>query len=376
MVGSYLLADTVLGLRPSAPGRSTATPKITVIVPVFNEPEGVLRPVLEAWRRMDYPDYEVLLADDSDVPVDGGGFRVVRRGSREGFKGGALRNAIAQADPRSEWVAVFDADCVPARDALRRMASHFAPGVGAVQGYQTMARNRTRNLLTRFIFYAHALADLQLRGRTRYRGFVCAQGTVQAYRLEAVRSVGGVAPYLTVNEDLDTSFRLLKAGWRIVFDSGIVGDHLAPERVTTFWRQLVRWTSSTVREYRRHLPSFLASDGAGSVRKADSVAFLLTWTLTMIVTPTLFFIPLLGALVAPLPLWWTAGVTAMPFLLFGVVGATRRSLRAGAEGVLLYFLLLVPGFFVSWYAVVKGLVSEGTFNRTNKLVHEYAEEPA
>ena len=376
-VGMYLVANTLLGLHTKYVAENTPIfPPISVLIPVYNEPIDALSPVLEAWRNVDYPDFEVIFVDDSTVPMDSAEFKCIRRVNRIGYKGGALRNAMYFINSKSEWVAVFDADCVVSPDVLKRMATHFNIGVGAVQGYQKIGRNYHQNALTRFIAMAASLANLQLLGRRQYHGFVCTQGTVMAYRVQAVREIGGLAPYITVNEDLDTSFRLFKAGWDIEYDGNIIGDHISPERVRTFWRQLIRWTSSTVREYRRHLGSFLLSTNVSLKRKLDSLAFLTFWILSLMVAPTIFFIPLIGKLLFALSPWITVVAVAIPVILFSTAGLVERALHRIPEALLLYFLLLIPGYFVSWYAVMKGLFVDGTFTRTNKTIYENEEMSA
>src|SRR5262249_59709718 len=56
----------------------------------------------------------------------------IHRTNRQGFKAGALENGLATA--KGEYVAVFDADFVPAPDFLERTVPFFADAkVGMVQ---------------------------------------------------------------------------------------------------------------------------------------------------------------------------------------------------------------------------------------------------
>jgi cellulose synthase/poly-beta-1,6-N-acetylglucosamine synthase-like glycosyltransferase len=94
--------------------------------------------VIDAVCRIDWPRdrLEVQVLDDSDDETVGivgrrtamwirRGVRVlhVRRGTREGFKAGALAYGLRQT--RAELIAIFDADFVPAPDFLRRIAGAF-----------------------------------------------------------------------------------------------------------------------------------------------------------------------------------------------------------------------------------------------------------
>ncbi len=376
LLGAYLLTCLVPSylVKPKA-GRSGATPFISVVVPVYQESPETLLPALASWAAVDYPNWELVVADDTPgapAITYPKWVRVIRRSDRSGFKGGALRNASEQLAPSSEWMAVFDADARVPRDVLRRAATHFNDGTSIVQGYQrqavSMAKTGGKSLLASFVYAAHWLANRLLYGRWLLGGFVCSQGTTMFYRLSAVREIGGLAPYSTVNEDLDTSFRLKMAGHKIVYDPELVGDGEAPRGIKHFVQQQVRWTSSTVREYRRHLGAFLRSPRVRRREKADSILFLLTWVATLVITPTVAFIPFLFPLD---PAEWTFNwgwpgpslfvlllPVVFPVVLFTAYGAFHRNLGVGARALGTYFALLVVGYFVSFYSVIVGLAKD------------------
>lgn len=69
---------------------------------------------------MDYPNYEVILADDStDETIDiikqwenHPRVKISRRLSRDGYKGETLREALKITESRAEFVLIFDADFI------------------------------------------------------------------------------------------------------------------------------------------------------------------------------------------------------------------------------------------------------------------------
>ena len=372
ILSAYLISNLLASIALPPPERryrcSPTFPMVSVVLPVYNEPEAIVRASIASWKAVRYPAFEIILADDSTVPLelDDPTVRVVRRTNREGYKGGALRNVFDKLDPRSEWMVVFDADFLVDPDVLVRFTEHYAPGVGAVQGFQAMGRNDPPSYLTRFSESFHAVANALLAGRQRLGGFVGVQGTVEAYRVEAIRSIGGIAPYATANEDLDTTFRLRKAGWKIVYDPRIVGRGIAPERYRVFFIQNTRWTSTTVREYRRHWGSFLRSPSVPWVEKFDSALFLLTWTNSLVVTPTLVFLPWALLSLHLIPLWLSVLITLLPISLFTLPALTGASARLGLTGWMGYYILLVPGYFVMFRAALLGLFTEPGFVRTLK----------
>jgi len=365
---SNLLAGVLLPMPDRRYSRHPAFPMISVVIPVFNEPATIIQASLASWRAVRYPAFEIIVADDSTEPLalNDPMVRVIRRSNREGFKGGALRNVVGHLDPRSEWMVVFDADFRVDPDVLVRFSEHYTPGVGAVQGFQSMGRNDPPRYLTRFSESFHVVANALLAGRYRLRGFVGVQGTVESYRIEAIRSIGGIAPYSTANEDLDTTFRLRKAGWKIVYDPRIVGKGVAPDRYKVFFLQNTRWTSTTVREYRRHWGSFLRSRSVPWFEKFDSALFLLTWTNSLVVTPTLVFLPWALLSLHLIPLWLSVLITILPLSLFTLPILSGASARLGLIGWMGYYILLIPGYFVMFRACLLGLFTDPGFERTLK----------
>ena len=120
-------------------------PKVTVQLPVFNE-RYVAGRLLGAVGAFDYPRerLEIQVLDDStdDTPgivaavahrLRAEGIEIVhlRRQVRTGFKAGALAEGLARA--QGEFIAIFDADFVPAPDFLKATLRYFAPDVAVVQ---------------------------------------------------------------------------------------------------------------------------------------------------------------------------------------------------------------------------------------------------
>ena len=377
LVGVYLMVCFLFSFtRKSDAGPMTAFPFISVVIPIYKESPETLRPVLDSWAAVDYPNWELIVADDTPVKpaVEYPPWvRVIRRDHREGYKGGALRAASEQLSPRAEWMAVFDGDARVLPGALRRAATHFAPGVAIVQGYQRQSSSggmgRRTDLLARFVMGTHWIANRLLYGRWLMGGFVCSQGTSMFYRLSSVRSIGGLAPYVTANEDLDTSFRLKQAGHKVIYDPELVGDGEAPLTVRHFVHQQIRWTSSTVREYRRHFIGFVRSSKPSRKEKVDSALFLLTWVLGLVVTPTLAFIPILfplssitgsfrwswPGLLHAWPLWLPA---LYPLVIFTGYGIARKSTKEAVTSLAAYFALLFIGYFIAFYSIFLGLTTD------------------
>ena len=123
---------------PTPKGTLAVMPRVTIQLPVFNEMYVVER-LIDAVCRIEYPadKYEVQVLDDSTDETcglaracverwkqKGVDISYIHRNDRSGFKAGALENGLKYA--KGEFVAVFDADFVPAPDLLKRTVPLFS----------------------------------------------------------------------------------------------------------------------------------------------------------------------------------------------------------------------------------------------------------
>jgi cellulose synthase/poly-beta-1,6-N-acetylglucosamine synthase-like glycosyltransferase len=235
------------------PADPSAWPKVTVQLPLKNEFYVVER-VIRAAAALDYPrqalDIQVL--DDStdetrertrkivdELRAAGHSIVLVTRDEPRGFKAGALNHGLESA--RGEFLAMFDADCAPPPDFLRRVIPHFADSkVGCVQVRWSFL-NRHQSLLTRlqaivldglFVVdqYARAESALPLQFN----------GTNGVWRRAAIEAAGGWNPEILA-EDADLSFRAYLAGYRVVHLRDYAVPTEIPEDMAAFRAQQRRW---------------------------------------------------------------------------------------------------------------------------------------
>jgi len=203
-------------------------PPLSIHVPIYNE-RYVVRRLLEAVLSLDYPSHrlQVVVVDDStdDTSViveefvrsnSHNGIEVIhlRRRSREGFKAGALQEALRVT--RGEFVAVFDADFVPPKDFLKRVLPYLLADerTGAVQvrwghlngGNSSLTRGQALNLDMHF--------EVEQRARSSAGLFLNFNGTAGVWRRRCIEDSGGWRPFLA--EDLELSVRAYLKGWRVL----------------------------------------------------------------------------------------------------------------------------------------------------------------
>lgn len=256
---------------PACEWRGATRPTVTVQLPLYNE-MYVARRVIEAASAMRYPceklhiqvlddstDATTRIADETAAELCARGLsvHVLHRGTREGYKAGALQAGLERTN--SDLIAIFDADFVPPADFLEQTVPQFDdPRVGMVQtrwGYL----NRDYSLLTRvqaLLLDGHFMLEHTARSRSgRFFNF---NGTGGVFRRRAILDAGGWQGD-TLTEDLDLSYRTQMRGWRFVFLPGVEVPSELPVDIFGFKNQQHRWTKGSIQVGKKLLPGLWKS---------------------------------------------------------------------------------------------------------------------
>ena len=234
------------------------TPSITIQLPIYNE-KYVAKRLVDAVCNLDYPkdQMNIMVLDDSDDDtVDvlektvnyykTQGFQIehVRRGTRKGYKAGALKYAMQITD--TELVAIFDADFIPPTWFLKRAIPHFSkPNIGLIQcrwghvneNYSTITQVQALSLDFHFLIEQKAKSNSHL--------FMNFNGTAGIWKRECIEDAGGWHT-ATLVEDLDLSYRAQMKGWKCVFLPDIVVNAELPAQMNAAKRQQFRWAKGSI----------------------------------------------------------------------------------------------------------------------------------
>jgi hyaluronan synthase len=247
-----------LAARRYRPSSATASPlSVSVIVPIYLEPEALLRRVLASVRD-NAPAEIIAVVDGGDPEVAAVAadycdrvLRLPRAGKRS-----AIAAGLAETDPATDVVVVLDSDTVWARDALAEMLRPFAdPRVGGVTPRQTIF-DAEHNPVRRLANWMEDIRyHLTVPAQSLFGQVGCLAGRTIAYRRTAFepavarlvhQTVLGVPQH--VGDDRVLTNELLRAGWRTVYQSTALVETDAPSDWLTFWRQQLRWGRSSQRE--------------------------------------------------------------------------------------------------------------------------------
>lgn len=230
-------------------------PTFSIVVPVKNEGRVVGR-LLNALSNLDYPadKKEIIIVEDGSTDESlrvcqkyaedsGLNVKVLQKPSSDG-KPSALNYGIAHAS--GEIVGIFDADNVPARDALLNVCGYFEdPAVAAVQG-RTSSINDGENMLTRFVSHEETVeCEVYLRGKDVLNLFVHLKGSCQFIRRDVLQKLGGFDEN-ALSEDMELSARLTESGYKIRYASNVQSWQESPADVQSLFRQRTRWYRGTM----------------------------------------------------------------------------------------------------------------------------------
>ncbi len=234
------------------------SPSVTIQLPIYNEKYVAAR-LIDTVCAMEYPKdkMRIMVLDDSnDDTVElvrnlvndykSQGFQIehVRRGTRKGYKAGALNHAMKTTD--TEFVAIFDADFIPPTWFLKRAISHFVkPNIGLIQcrwghvneNYSSITQVQALSLDFHFLIEQKAKSNSQL--------FMNFNGTAGIWRRECIEDAGGWHT-ATLVEDLDLSYRAQMKGWKCLFLPDIVVDAELPVEMNAAKRQQFRWAKGSI----------------------------------------------------------------------------------------------------------------------------------
>jgi peptidoglycan-N-acetylglucosamine deacetylase len=231
-------------------------PTVSVLIAAYNERPVIARTIRSVLAN-DYPDLEVIVVDDGST--DGTGEEVAREFGGESRvhlirqanagKAAALNRGIQ--DAHGEVLVCFDADTQIAPRGIALIVRHFQdPRVGAVAG-NVKVGNRI-NVLTRWQSIEYITSqNLDRRAYAHLNAITVVPGAVGAWRRSAVVAVGG---YLTdtMAEDMELTYRIRRAGWRITADVETLGYTEAPATFRAFFRQRFRWAYGTLQCLWKH----------------------------------------------------------------------------------------------------------------------------
>jgi cellulose synthase/poly-beta-1,6-N-acetylglucosamine synthase-like glycosyltransferase len=363
---------------PATPPEPADWPKVTIQLPIYNE-RYVIERLVDAVVAFNYPreKLEIQVLDDSTDETQeiargvvdryralGEPIEYLHRTNRTGFKAGALQEGLKRAT--GEFVAIFDADFLPAPDFLRRTLPYLTsnPKAGMVQTRWTYL-NRHYSALTEIeaiLLDGHFVIEHGARSR---RGiFFNFNGTGGIWRRATIDDAGGWE-HDTLTEDTDLSYRAQLRGWQFLYAPQIECPSELPVEMNAFKTQQARWAKGLMQTAKKTLPRVMNSDASPRIKMeaflhlTANISYPLMVALSLILLPAMvvrFYQGWFQMLLIDFPLFiaatwsvstfylvsqhelypkkWRRALFYLPFVMAVGIGLSVRNSKAVIEAIL------------------------------------------
>ncbi len=255
--------------------------RVAVLIPTYDESVEVLLPVISAALAVQ-PAHETWVLDDGDRPhvaqlAADLGAHYFARAENTDAKAGNLNSALEHIE--ADIVAVVDADHVVLPGILTNTLGYFGdPKIAVVQTpqdyYNVDSFEHQERGNGRGSFDEQAVFNRLIHPAKNRWDAVSWCGTGALVRVEALRDVGGVATD-SLTEDIQTSIRMHKAGWRIVAHNEVLARGLAATTMQQYMLQRERWARGAMQDMKSE--RLLTSRALSPAQRLAYGATLFAW---------------------------------------------------------------------------------------------------
>jgi hypothetical protein len=260
----------------------------------------------------------------------GSQFRFFHYDKLEGFKAGALNEALRWSDPEARYIAVIDSDYQVDPSWLTRAIPLFASSeITLVQGPQDYRDGHESTFKSMCYEEYRGFFHIGMVERNEHDAII-QHGTMTIVRREALEKVRGWSQWC-ITEDTELGLKLFEAGYSAAYMPGSLGKGLTPDTLGAFMTQRYRWVYGAMQIMKRHAGAIFF--GRKKLRWAQRYHFLsgwlpwisdglglvvticaLIWTLLMSLAPRYFDVPMAALSAAAVALF--AAKTAKTLLLY------------------------------------------------------------
>jgi exo-beta-1,3-glucanase (GH17 family)/cellulose synthase/poly-beta-1,6-N-acetylglucosamine synthase-like glycosyltransferase len=312
--------------KPLLPAPGARQPKVSLHLPIHNEPPQMVIETIDSLAALDYPNLEILVIDNNTKdpavwrPVEahcatlGERVRFIHVENLKGFKAGALNLALRHTDPAAEVIGVIDSDYVVRPDWLSATVPYFdEPRVGVVQAPQDHRDGHVSPFKEMINWEYAGFFHLGMVLRNESNAII-QHGTMTLIRRSALEALGGWAEWC-ITEDAELGLRLMHEGYDTVYIKESFGQGLTPDSFAGYRLQRFRWAYGAMQIMKRHIRWFFPGDGKLTLGQkfhflagwlpwiGDGLQLLFTfaalvWTALLAFWPAWFEFPL-GVFVVP-----------------------------------------------------------------------------
>lgn len=226
---------------------------ISIIIPTYNA-EKTIAQTSEYLLKQNYPknQYEIIVVDDESTDDT---IEIVKKFKKvkifkQTHKGPASARNLGAKHSKGNIFLFTDQDCIPDKNWIKYMVEPFKnPEIVGVQGtYKTLNKE---SLIARFAGYEIEQRHERMK-KQKYIDFI---GTFSAaYRKNIFLKLGGFDTCFKTasGEDPELSFKISKAGYKMVFQPKAIVHHRHPDTLFKFLKQKFLHGYWRIHLYKKH----------------------------------------------------------------------------------------------------------------------------
>lgn len=348
-------------------------PMVSILVPAHNEAK-VIGKTVESLLLLNYPKDKMELIVINDNSSDNSkeilesiknkynnyNFTIINTDNLTGGKGKSNALNIGYTLSKGEFIAVYDADNTPDRNALRYLIQTIVMDdeLGAVIG-KFRTRNKNKNLLTKFInIETLSFQWMSQAGRWQLFNLCTIPGTNFILRKSIIEEIGGWDSK-AIAEDTEISFRIYKLGYKIKLVPQSITWEQEPETVKVWIKQRTRWAKGNIYVLMKYIKNIFKQ---GKNKIVFDIAYFFSvyflFLTSVIISDILFVLSISKLIEISIPINFFL-IWILSYLLFIIEVSISLSIEKGESTFENIFIVAIMYFTYSqlWlFVAIKGMI--------------------
>nr|UWI51098.1 glycosyltransferase family 2 protein [Clostridioides difficile] len=348
-------------------------PMVSILVPAHNEAKVIGRTV-KSLLLLNYPKDKMELIVINDNSSDNSreilesikskyknyNFTIINTDSTTGGKGKSNALNIGYKISKGEFIAVYDADNTPDRDALRYLIQTIVldDELGAVIG-KFRTRNKSKNLLTKFInIETLSFQWMSQAGRWQLFNLCTIPGTNFILRKSIIEEIGGWDSK-AIAEDTEISFRIYKLGYKIKLVPQSITWEQEPETIKVWIKQRTRWAKGNIYVLMKYIKNIFKQ---GKNKIVFDIAYFFSvyflFLTSVIISDILFVLSVFKLIEISIPINFII-IWILSYILFIIEVSISLTIEKGEATIENIFIVAIMYFTYSqlWlFVAIKGMV--------------------
>ncbi|EQH93027.1 glycosyl transferase 2 family protein [Clostridioides difficile DA00310] len=348
-------------------------PMISILVPAHNEAKVIGRTV-ESLLLLNYPKSKMELIVINDNSSDNSkeilenikdrynnyNFTIINTDSLTGGKGKSNALNIGYTISKGDFIAVYDADNTPDKNALRYLVQTIVMNdeLGAVIG-KFRTRNKNKNLLTKFInIETLSFQGMSQAGRWQLFNLCTIPGTNFILRRSIIEEIGGWDSK-AIAEDTEISFRIYKLGYKIKLVPQSITWEQEPETVKVWIKQRTRWAKGNIYVLMKYIKNIFKQ---GRNKIVFDIAYFFSvyflFLTSVIISDILFVLSISKLVEISIPINFFL-IWILSYLLFIIEVSISLTIEKGEATIENIFIVAIMYFTYSqlWlFVAIKGMI--------------------